>query len=75
MFILLASLLIFPADSIKLIPDSSYEKIMHWIDTSDAGDDGMQIEIDRYRYGPRLPGDGLDPTYYDSPWDERFSKA
>ena len=52
--------------------DSTLEQIMHWCDTTDGGDgsdeDLKLFEMDRYRYGPRLPDDDLAPTYYDSPW-------
>ena len=51
--------------------DSSYEKIMQWNDTTDDGggyNDSKRTEINRYRYGPRLPDDNLEPTYYRSPW-------
>ena len=70
MFILLTSLLVFTADSVKSMPNSSYEKVMYWNDTAGTNkDDGArQLERRRYRYGPREPGDDLCPTYYDSPW-------
>jgi hypothetical protein len=78
MFILLTSLLTFTADSDKSLPPS-YEKVMEWVDTVssyngyDYRDDGAMgdwrdEERQRYRCGPRLPEDNLDPTYYLSPW-------
>ena len=50
--------------------DSSYQMIMHYIDTDpESGEYERNRERRRYRDGPAgLPHDDLQPTYYVSPW-------
>jgi hypothetical protein len=54
--------------------DSSYNHIMHWIDTVDFEPYFKQRERDRYLNRP-VPGSDLQPTHYFSPWKRHKTKA
>ena len=62
------------SDTAKIVPDSSYEHITHYIDTvtyfddQDADGDWKNDERNRYRGTIHLPDDDMQQTYYASPW-------
>ena len=60
-----------PSDS-TLHQDSPYERVMRYVDTvQGCGDWERGVEHRRYDGGAFEPNDGLEPTYFDSPWTRR----